>query len=460
MKCLPLRGPFHFVGIGGSGMSPLAEMLRAQGHTVTGSDLKVSDVTTRLSSLGIATFKGHAASNVGSARCLVLSSAIHEGNVEFAEGRARGLRMIHRGDLLDAVMSPFSHRVAISGSHGKTTTTAMTIAILEAAGFDPSALVGGTLKTLRSGARIGDGDVFVAEADESDRSFLKLHPTISLVTNVDREHLDTYKDLDDVRASFARFSLGVPSWGRAVVCADDPNAAAIGERDSARVWTYGAAPTADVRGTITLEGGGFPRVRGTGPLGDFEFRLGVFGAMNGLNALGAMSVGMALGIRPAVAALALEGFRGVARRLEWKGRRESVDVWDDYGHHPTEIVATLRALRERNEGRRVVALFQPHRVTRTRALWNEFTEAFANCDELWLADIYPAGEAAEEGVSSERLVAAIVANGRAARHAGSLADARANVLGTLRKNDVFLTLGAGNVVDVGDAFLAGEGAVS
>ena len=454
MKILPLSGPFHFIGIGGSGMSPLAEILRAQGESVSGSDEKGSDTTARLQAMGVRVHHNHDGKNVAGARCLVVSSAIKESNPELMEARARGIRVVHRGDLLEAVMAPFPRRIAISGSHGKTTTTAMLTGILEASGFDPTALVGGKLKGSQSGARVGKGDVFVAEADESDRSFLKLRPTLSLVTNVDREHLDTYADMADVTAAFTAFALSVPAHGTAVLCADDPVTAGIAEIGGERSLTYGFSETAQVRGRVAMQEDGFPRVTGHGPAGEFEFTLGVGGEMNALNALGATAAAHRLGVAPALAARALASFRGVARRLEWKGRRDGVDVWDDYGHHPTEILATLKALKARNAGRRLVTLFQPHRVSRTRSLWNEFASAFSSTDELWLADIYAVGEASEAGITAERLVRAIVENGQRARFAGNLDEARANIFSHLRENDVFLTLGAGNVVEVGEAFLS------
>ncbi len=451
------QGPFHFVGIGGSGMSPLAEILRAQGHAVSGSDAKSSDATAKLAAMGIKTYIGHDSKNVAHARCLILSSAIRDTNPEVLEARRLGLRAIHRGDLLDAVMAPFKHRIAISGSHGKTTTTAMVAGILQAAGFDPSALVGGKLRGLDSGARLGSGDTFVAEADESDRSFLKLHPTHCLITNVDREHLDTYADLDDVRAAFSAFAASVPAWGTAILCADDPVTLSIASHMGARALTYGFTPSAGVSGRTSMNADGFPTVTGHGPLGEFSFTLGVGGEMNALNALGAMALAQSLGIAPALATRSLQAFEGVARRLEWKGRRNGVDVWDDYGHHPTEIIATLKALRARNAGRRLVTLFQPHRVTRTQSLWNEFTDAFVLSDELWLSNIYAAGEPAEAGVTAEKLVEAIAAKGQAARFAGNLDEAQSSVFKGLRAGDVFLTLGAGNVVEVGEAFLKEAG---
>jgi UDP-N-acetylmuramate--alanine ligase len=457
MTTLGARGPFHFIGVGGSGMSPLAEILRARGHTVSGSDEKVSETTSRLSAMGVRICSGHDAKNVAGARCLVLSSAIKDSNPELVEGRALGLHLIHRGDLLDMMMATHSLRIAVSGSHGKTTTTAMVAGILEAAGYDPTALVGGKLKGSQSGARVGDGDAFVAEADESDRSFLKLHPTLALVTNVDREHLDTYADMADVTAAFSQFASGVPSQGRAILCADNPGTARIAKELGPRALTYGFSEAADVRGTVSLQGGGFPRITGRGPLGSFSFTLGVGGEMNALNALGAMALAHTLDISPSLAGRSLSAFRGVSRRLEWKGRKGTIDVWDDYGHHPTEIAATLKALRERNAGRRLVTLFQPHRVSRTRALWNEFTEAFTLTDELWLANIYAAGEMPEVEITAERLVEAIRARGQAARFAGSLEAALSLALHELRENDVFLTLGAGNVVDVADVFLSEKG---
>jgi UDP-N-acetylmuramate--alanine ligase len=453
MKILPLSGPFHFIGIGGAGMSPLAEILRAQGEKVSGSDEKSSDTTTRLEALGVRIHVGHDSGNVQDARCLVVSSAIKDTNPELAEARARGLRVVHRGDVLEAVMAPFANRVAISGSHGKTTTTAMVTGILEAGGLDPTALVGGKLKGSHSGARVGKGDVFVAEADESDRSFLKLHPTLALVTNVDREHLDTYKDMEDVTSAFTAFALGVPEQGTAVLCADDPITARIAKNGGARTLTYGFSEGSQVRGAVVMDEGGFPRVTGQGPSGAFEFTLSVGGEMNALNALGAMAVASRLGVSAEVASRSLASFTGVARRLEWKGCVDGVDVWDDYGHHPTEIAATLKALRARNPGRRLVTLFQPHRVTRTRSLWTEFTRAFAQTDELWLAPIYAAGEPAEPGITTERLVSDIEALGGSARFAGAISEAGVRIFPLLRENDVFLTLGAGNVVEVGEAYL-------
>ena len=458
MKALPLQGPFHFVGIGGSGMSPLAEILRSWGESVSGSDEKETETTARLSAMGVRIHTGHDARHVDGARCVVLSTAIKQSNPEFAAGKALGLQLIHRGELLDAVMSPFSHRIAVSGSHGKTTTTAMIMGILTSAGFDPTALVGGKIKGLQSGARIGSGDVFVAEADESDRSFIKLHPTISMVTNVDKEHLDTYTDMADVASAFATFSMSVPAHGQAVLCAEDPIAAGIARDCGDRALTYGYRSDADVHGKVTIQSEGFPRITGAGPAGSFDFTLSVAGEMNAINALGAMATAQSLGIAPAIAARSLSSFTGVARRLEWKGRKAGVDVWDDYGHHPTEILATLKALRARNAGRRLVTLFQPHRISRTLSLWNEFTEAFSLTDALWLADIYSAGESPKAGVTAERLTHAIAAKGQTVSFAGSLIDARGRVLPTLRENDVFLTLGAGNVVEVGEAFLAADGA--
>ena len=454
MKAMALRGPFHFIGIGGAGMSPLAEILQAQGQAVSGSDEKASPTTERLSARGIRIQIGHRAQNIAGARCLIASSAIKENNAELTAGREAGLQVIHRGDLLDEVMSPFSHRIAVSGSHGKTTTTAMVTHVLAAAGFDPMALVGGKLKGTESGARLGEGDTFVAEADESDRSFLRLHPTLCLVTNIDREHLDTYQDLDEVEAAFERFAQGVPASGIAVLCADDPAAGRIAARVTSRACTYGRSSEAQVRGSVEIDGRGFAVVSGRGPSGDFGFTLGVGGEMNAINAIGAMAVAQALGIAPALASRALSSFEGVSRRLEWKGRRHGVDVWDDYGHHPTEIHATLKALRGRAAGRRLVTLFQPHRVSRTRALWKEFTEAFSLTDELWLANIYAAGEPEEAGITAEALVKAIAANGQRVTLAGGLDEARARVLPALREGDVFLTLGAGNVVDVGADYLA------
>ena len=294
MMDMALKGPVHFVGVGGSGMSPLAEILRARGFSVSGSDAKDSATTRRLACLGVRIHEGHAAAHLGHARTVVVSSAIKESNPEFREARARGLDVLHRGDVLQAVMAPASVRVAVSGSHGKTTTTAMSMTVLAAAGFDPSALVGAALRGTGSGARTGAVNAFVAEADESDRSFLKLRPTHVVVTNVDREHLDTYRDLADVTAAFKAFAQMTPATGASVLCADDPVLAALARDLGDRAWTYGSAEGARVRGRILNAPGGFARVEGEGPKGDFSFTLRLAGAMNGLNALGAMALAQSL----------------------------------------------------------------------------------------------------------------------------------------------------------------------
>ena len=322
MKILPLTGPFHFIGIGGAGMSPLAEILRAQGQSVSGSDEKGSAATARLSAMGVLVHEGHDARHVAGAQCVVVSSAIKDSNPELAEGRARGLRVIHRGDLLDAVMAPFAQRVAISGSHGKTTTTAMVTGILEAAGFDPTALVGGKLKGSQSGARIGHGRRVRGRGGRV-RSVLPQAASDGLARDQCRSrasrHLRGHGGRD--AAAFTTFALGVPAHGTAVLCADDPVAAGIAKSAARSISHLRVQRESRMCGArVSMQEGGFPRVAGAGPRGSFEFTLGVGGDMNALNALGAMAVAQRLGIAPALASRSLASFRGVARRLEWKGR--------------------------------------------------------------------------------------------------------------------------------------------
>lgn len=445
-----LRDPIHFVGLGGSGMSPLAEIARARGLRVSGSDSSASSALTRLSCMGVRTHIGHTAQNVGDAATVVLSSAIAESNPERQEALSRGLVLLHRVDALRALMDPASIRVAIAGSHGKTTTTAMVSHILAAAGFDPTAVVGGKIKSLNSGARVGTLSTFVAEADESDRSFLRLDPTHAVVTNVDLEHLDEYRDFDDIEFAFATFATRLPDRGALIVCADDVRAMRVAKRARSPVVTYGFASEAQVRGSVVSRIDGHMAVEGMSPAGGFRFVLPLSGDMNAQNAIGAFAMTTTLGVNPALASRALASFEAVGRRLEWKGETSSgVSIFDDYGHHPTEIRATIAALRTKVPSRRIVVLFQPHRFTRTASLWNEFKECFGGADRLFLADIYAASEAPLQGISSERLAKEI----SRCVYAGSVQAAQGALLSELKAGDVLLTLGAGNVVDAGEALL-------
>jgi UDP-N-acetylmuramate--alanine ligase len=438
-------------------MGPLAEIARARGARVSGSDAAPSPALDRLRSLGIEARVGHAAGNLAAeAGLVVVSSAIRNDNAELVEALRRGVPVLHRAEYLRALMSAASRRVVVAGSHGKTTTTGMVTHILAESGADPTAVVGGKLRRENSGARIGSADLFVAEADESDRSFLRLEPTHLVVTNVDREHVDVYRDQEDVEDAFVDFVDRAPRYGRAIVCADDAGAARVFARSAGRagrsrasLWTYGFAGDATVSGRVVSRFDGRALLEGETPLGPFRTLLPVAGDMNAQNAIGAIAVSTSLGVAPRLAARALATFESVGRRLEHKGERAGVAVFDDYGHHPTEIRATLQALRARVPGRRLVVAFQPHRYTRTQALWDDFKGCFEEADALLLIEIYAASEDPIPGVSSERLAREIAG----ARYLGPVDRARDRIADELKPGDVLLTLGAGNVVDVGESYL-------
>jgi UDP-N-acetylmuramate--alanine ligase len=444
----------HFVGIGGSGMSGIAEVLLSMGWAVSGSDLKGTPVTERLASLGARIDLGHAPGNVAGAQVVVTSTAVGEGNPEVAEARRRGVPVIPRAEMLAELMR-LKYGVAVAGSHGKTTTTSMVAMVLDQGGLDPTVVVGGRLQHLGSGARLGRGDYLVAEADESDRSFLKLSPTLAVVTNIDREHLDTYRDLADVQDAFVGFVNKVPFYGAGVVCLDDPPVRGILPRLERRVVTYGFSAKADVRARDVDAGplgSTYTAVAGEDSLGPVA--LAVPGAHNVLNSLAALAVGLDLEVPFDRIRAGLSAFTGVDRRFQVKGEAGGVLVIDDYGHHPTEIRATLQALRARAGPRRTVVLFQPHRFTRTRLLFEEFGRAFSEADVVLVTDVYAAGEEPIEGASAEDLARALAARGGApAVYAGELASARERLAGLVRPGDVVLTLGAGNVWMAGEDLL-------
>jgi UDP-N-acetylmuramate--alanine ligase len=444
----------HLVGIGGSGMSGIAELLLNLGYAVSGSDLERSPATERLASLGARVFAGHAGANADGAHVVVVSSAVRQDNPEVAEARRRGVPVIPRAEMLAELMR-LKHGVAVAGSHGKTTTTSMVALVLDRGGLDPTVVVGGRLGVLGSGARLGRGEVLVAEADESDRSFLKLTPALAVVTNIDREHLDVYRDLADLQEAFLGFVNKVPFYGGAVLCLDDPPVQDLLARVERRVVTYGLSHQATVgardvelaptgsRYTATFEG------RILGPVG-----LGVPGAHNVTNSLAAVAVGLDLDVPFEAIRSGLESFAGVDRRFQVRGEAGGVLVVDDYGHHPTEVRVTLETLRRRAGGRRTVVLFQPHRFTRTRALWDEFARAFHEADRLLLTDVYPASEEPIPGVTAEALAEAIRRRGhRDVEWAGDLASAAARLAAEAREGDVVLTLGAGSVWKAGDELL-------
>ena len=444
----------HFVGIGGSGMSGIAEVLLNLGYRVSGSDLKRSSVTDRLASLGARTFEGHADAHVGGAQVVVTSTAVRGDNPEVVEARRTGIPVIPRAEMLAELMR-LKYGVAIAGSHGKTTTTSMVALVLDRGGLDPTVVVGGRLGVLGSGARLGKGDFMVAEADESDRSFLKLTPTVAVVTNIDREHLDTYRDLADIQEAFLGFVNKVPFYGSAVLCLDDGPVQDILPRVERRMITYGLSPQAhvsarDVR--LTAMGASYTATQGGTPLGAVS--LSVPGAHNVLNSLAAVAVGSDLGVAFDQVRAGLESFTGVDRRFQTRGEAGGVTVIDDYGHHPTEIRATLETLRTRAGDRRTVVLFQPHRFTRTQFLWDEFCRAFHQADVLLLTDIYAASEEPVPGVTAEALARAIGERGhRQAEYAGDLKSASGRLAAVARDGDVVLTLGAGSVWTAGEELL-------
>jgi UDP-N-acetylmuramate--alanine ligase len=449
----------HFVGIGGSGMSGIAEVLLNLGYRVSGSDLKRSPVTDRLAALGARIAEGHAAEHVGDADVVVTSTAVHRENPEVQEARRRSIPVIPRAEMLAELMR-LKYGVAVAGSHGKTTTTSMVALVLDRGGLDPTVVVGGRLGVLGSGARLGKGDFMVAEADESDRSFLKLTPTLAVVTNIDREHLDAYRDLADIQEAFVGFLNKVPFYGACVLCLDDPPVQDVLPRVERRVVTYGLSPQARVCARaleLGPSGSSYTAVADGEPLG--AVTLAVPGAHNVANSLAAVAVGLDLGVPFGAIRDGLASFTGVDRRFQVRGEAGGILVIDDYGHHPTEIRATLEALRRRAGARRTVVLFQPHRFTRTQALWDEFCKAFHQADVLVLTDIYPASEEPIPGISAEGLARAIGEHGhRQVAWAGDLRAATERLAEEAREGDVVLTLGAGSVWTAGEELLRRRGA--
>jgi UDP-N-acetylmuramate--alanine ligase len=458
----------HFVGIGGIGMSGIAEVLLNLGYRISGSDLKNSAVTQRLAALGASIFEGHAAANIAGADVVVTSSAIAVDNSEVHEARRLHIPVIQRAEMLAELMR-LKYGIAIAGMHGKTTTTSMVAAVLAAGGLDPTVVVGGRVDAMGSNARLGKSQYLVAEADESDRSFLKLSPILSVVTNIDREHMDCYRDMRDVRRTFLEFMERVPFYGVVVGCNDDVVLRRLLPRVHRRVTTYGTSRGSDFLIRMGSSPVGSPRLESAlaagehGPLVRFqvaykekdlgEFTLHVPGAHNVLNATAAIAVGTALDIPADQIRSGLDGFRGVDRRFQLKGRAAGVSVIDDYGHHPTEIRATLAAARHCGF-RRVHVIFQPHRFTRTRDLMDEFATAFADADTLCLLDIYPASEKPIEGITAEALAGRIAGAGkRNVAYARSFADAVATVGALAQPGDMVLTLGAGSVSQLGAMLL-------
>ena len=453
----------HFVGIGGSGMSGIAELLANLEYMVTGSDEKRSAVTDRLASLGVKVHIGHAASHVGSADVVVISSAVKPTNPEVVEAARREIPVIPRAEMLAELMR-LRYAVAVAGAHGKTTTTSMIALALERAGLDPTAVIGGRLSAFGSNARLGRGELMVAEADESDRSFLKLFPTVAVITNIDYEHLENYGSFDDLQQAFVDFANKVPFFGAVVCCADDAHLASVTGRMNRRVVTYGMSSSADVTATDVVLGP--MRVTATvkrrarraddaaktlATLGQLE--LGVPGHHNLLNALATVAVGLELGVPFERLAPGLKEFRGAERRFDVRGEPRGILVVDDYGHHPTEIAAVLAAARALD--RRIVIAFQPHRFSRTQALFDAFGPSMSGADAVVLTEIYGAGEDAIPGVTLDALAARIRTQIAApVEVVPELADVAPALARLVQPGDMVITLGAGSIASVPDQLVA------
>jgi len=439
----------HFVGIGGIGMSGIAEVLLNLGYQVSGSDLKESESTRRLQSLGGEICFGHAAENIGEADVVVTSTAVRSDNVEVLEAQRRLVPVIPRAEMLAELMR-MKYGVAVAGTHGKTTTTSMVATVLTRGGLDPTAVIGGRLDAFGSNAKLGQGKFLVAEADESDGSFLHLSPTIAVVTNIDADHLDFYSGLDEIKTIFVDFINKVPFYGLAVLCLDDPNVQEIIPRVNKRFVTYGMATQADIYATDVEHKADATRFTvndRNGRLGELSLQMP--GRHNVLNALATVAVAMELGMSFKKIAEGFNGFGGVQRRFQILPDTGKIMVVDDYGHHPAEVRATLSAARKGWPQRRVVAVFQPHRYSRTQALFEDFTTAFYDADKLLVMDIYAAGEEPIPGTSAEALVEGIGGHGH--RDVSYCADQEA-VLAELEKSmkpgDLVITLGAGSVWQV------------
>ncbi len=446
----------HFVGIGGIGMSGIAEVLANLGYRVSGSDAKESTTVERLRGLGITVHLGHDANHIAGAQVVVISSAVKGDNPEVVAAHLQKVPVIPRGEMLAELMR-MKYGIAVAGSHGKTTTTSMVAQILSQGGLDPTIVIGGKLGTIGSNAKLGKGPYLVAEADESDGSFLLLNPSLAIITNIDREHLDHYKDLAEIEAAFEIFGNKVPFYGSVFLCMDDTNAAAIRPRLKRQVHTYGTNPQVDIRARDIRQDGFRTHFKVTAFGEDLgAFSLGVPGHHMVLNALAALGVALELGVDREILRASLASFTGAERRFTKKGEREGVLVVDDYGHHPTEIAATLAGARAGFPDRRIVAAFQPHRYTRTKALLEEFGRCFFEADVVVVTDIYAAGEPPIPGITGETVVEALRGHGQKEVHlVGRVEDLPAALRKLTHPGDLLITFGAGTITQVGPAFLEG-----
>ncbi len=437
----------HFIGIGGIGMCGLAELLRNMGGQVSGSDLTENAQTTRLRAMGIEIHIGHAARNVFDAEVVVYSSAVKTDNPEFREARRLKVPLIPRAEALAEIMR-LKRGIAVGGSHGKTTTTSLTASIFIHAKAQPTIVVGGRLDLIKSTALLGQGEWLIAEADESDGSFSRLSPEIVVVTNIDNDHLDYYGTVAQLKKAFFDFAMRTPFYGLAIVCGDDPAVRETFADFGKRILFYGFDESNDLR--LVGAKGEYDVLRGEERLG--HFTLGLPGRHNALNACAALAAGLEAGFPFSVCAEGLESFQGVDRRFQLKGQVGGIDIYDDYGHHPTEVSAVLAAFRERFPGRRVVTVFQPHRYSRTHLVWDQFVDCFGETDKLFICDIYAAGEDPIKNVSGERL-AAEVAKSKSkpsfVEHLPNSADRLARVRSDLKSGDILVTLGAGDIWKLG-----------
>ena len=450
----------HFVGIGGIGMSGIAELLINLGYTVSGSDITLSDITSRLETLGGTIYRGHSGANIQNADVVVTSSAVKSSNAEVLAAEQLAIPVIPRAEMLAELMR-LKYSIAIAGAHGKTSTTSIVSSILAEGGLDPTVVIGGRLKSIGSNALLGQGEYIVAEADESDGSFLKMSPAIAVVTNIDREHLDYYPDISAIKNAFLEFIQKVPFYGLGVLCLDNEHIQELLPAIKKRFVTYGMSSQADVQArNVRFEGlkSRFDIYSEGETLG--EIYLNLPGNHSIANAMAGIAVGRELGIPFPVIKTALEKVEGVQRRLEIKGEQNGITVVDDYGHHPTEIKATLQAIKDAWPNRRKVVVFQPHRYSRTQALFHEFTRSFYQSNVLLVLPIYSAGEQIIEGVNGHDLCEGIMAHGhKEVISTDGIDSAVGHLQKILRRDDVLLTLGAGDVWKVGEAVLTRVGGV-
>jgi UDP-N-acetylmuramate--alanine ligase len=450
----------HFVGIGGIGMSGIAEVLANLGYEVTGSDIKESETTRRLRDRGIRIHIGHREENIDSAHVVVVSSAVRPDNPEVVAAHGLSVPVIPRAEML-AELARLKYGVLVAGAHGKTTTTSLISTVLGHGGFDPTIIIGGRLKGIGNNAKLGQGEFLVAEADESDGSFLKLSPTIAVVTNIDREHMDFFKSMDRLKEAFLSFINKVPFYGVSFICNENEHVRELVPNIHRRYMTYGLSGSSDIRAADIEKrfmGTSFDVIYRNDPIG--RFRIPIPGVHNVLNALACIGVALELKMEVGAIKTALDSFGGIQRRFEFKGESKGIKVYDDYGHHPTEIRATIAAAKENmkylGEQARLFVVFQPHRYTRTADLMDEFSASFGGADTLVLLDIYPAGEKPIEGVTSRSLLEKITKGGHAeVAYPAGKEEALRYVLSQMRSGDLLLTLGAGDVWKLGEKVLEG-----